>query len=179
MIDARNGSVGLPKPSAPLGWAETEARKVAEQLHLVLIDVELVHESTGRFLRFYVDKDGGVALSDCEAFHRKIQPQMEKVDYDYMEVSSPGADRPLKKPGDFEKARGEQVEVRLYKPIDGQKIHAGSLVGLIDDCVVIADAEGRERRFEQRQVALVRPLIEFDEDDLKDDIPVDGDEGEE
>ncbi len=86
------------------------------------MDVELVKEPTGRFLRFFIDKPDGVTIEDCEIFHRRIQPMMEFVDYDYMEVSSPGADRPLKKPEDFERAAGAGVEVRLYKPEGGQKV---------------------------------------------------------
>lgn len=162
----------MPKPMASLGWAETEAQKIAQQLHVTLIDVELVKESVGRFLRFYIDKDDGVSLSDCETFHRKIQPLMEKVDYDYMEVSSPGADRPLKKPSDFERAIGTFVELHLYKAMDGSKLYTGELVSADGNELVIRDRAGIQRCFEQKSVALVKPLIEFDEEDLKDDVPV-------
>ena len=160
----------MPKPSAPLGRAQGIAAEVAAQQGLILVDVELVKESTGRFLRFYLDKPGGVTIDDCEAFHRRIQPMMEFVDYDYMEVSSPGADRPLKKPEDFERAAGASVEVRLYKPEDGQKVFRGELVGLLDGKVVIADASGERRGIDLKAVALVKPIIEFDEDDLKDEV---------
>ncbi len=95
---------------------------------------------------------------------------MEFVDYDYMEVSSPGADRPLKKPEDFERAAGAGVEVRLYKPEGGQKVFFGQLVGLVDGRVVIADAAGEARSFDLKATALVKPVIEFDEDDLKDEV---------
>jgi ribosome maturation factor RimP len=135
-----------------------------------LVDVELVKESTGRFLRFYIDKPDGVTIDDCEAFHRRIQPMMEFVDYDYMEVSSPGADRPLKKPEDFERAEGTGVEVRLYKPEGGQKVFRGALVGLEGGKVVIRDAAGEERAFDLKATALVKPVVEFDEDDLQDEV---------
>ena len=165
-----NEGVGLPKPSAPLGKAQEIAAKVAAQLGFILVDVELVKESTGRFLRFYIDKTGGVSLDDCEAYHRRIQPMVEFVDYDYMEVSSPGADRPLKKPEDFERAEGAKVEVRLYRPEDGQKVFRGTLSGLSEGRVVIRDAAGAERGFELKAVAMVKPVVDFDEDDLLDEV---------
>jgi ribosome maturation factor RimP len=160
----------LPKPSAPLGKAQDIAARVAAQQGFILVDVELVKESTGRFLRFFLDKPGGVTLDDCEAFHRRVQPMMEFVDYDYMEVSSPGADRPLKKPEDFERAEGVQVEVRLYKPEDGQKVFRGELIGLRDGKVGITDAAGESKFFELKATALVKPVVEFDEEDLNDEI---------
>ncbi len=134
------------------------------------MDVELVKEPTGRFLRFFIDKPDGVAIDDCEIFHRRIHPMMEFVDYDYMEVSSPGADRPLKKPEDFERAEGAGVEVRLYKPVDGQKVFRGQLTGLVDGQIVITDAAGEKRAFDLKAAALVKPIIEFDENDLQDEV---------
>lgn len=160
----------MPKPSAPLGKAQEIAAKVAAQQGLILVDVELVKEPTGRFLRFYIDSADGVTLNECEAFHRRIQPMVEFVDYDYMEVSSPGADRPLKKPEDFERAAGAQVEVRLYRPVDGQKVFLGTLKGFEDGRLVIEDAGGQERSFNIKDAALVKPVIDFDEDDLQDEV---------
>ena len=96
---------------------------------------------------------------------------MESGEYDYMEVSSPGADRPLKSDRDFERAAGTAVEVKTYRAIDGQKVFTGDLIGLEGDEIVIADADGVQRRFDRKAVAVVRPLIEFDEDDLRDDAP--------
>jgi ribosome maturation factor RimP len=159
----------LPKPSAPLGKAHEIAAKAAAQQGFTLVDVELVKEPTGRFLRFYIDKPDGVSIQDCEAFHRRIQPMMESIDYDYMEVSSPGADRPLKKPEDFERAAGCTVEVRLYKPVDGQKVYVGLLKGLEGDLVQIESAAGETRSFELRKTALIKPVIDFKEEDLEDD----------
>lgn len=166
----------LPKQVSPLGRAEADARREAEKCGYELIDVELVKESTGRFLRFYIDKEGGVSLDDCESYHRRIQPLMENIDYDYMEVSSPGADRPLKTERDFERAVGQMVEVRLYRPVNGVKVFTGELAGLENGRVNIVDAEGAGLSFERKQVALVKLFIDFDESDLEDDIPYDGEE---
>ena len=163
----------MPGHSMPVREAKQIAQKIAQEMQVELVDVELVKEPTGHFLRFYVDRPDGITLNELEAFHRKIMPLVERVEYDYMEVSSPGADRPLKTDRDFEKARGELVELKTYRAVNGQKEFRGELVGLEGDEIVLADEEGREMRFERKAVALVRPVIEFDEEDLQDDIPVD------
>jgi len=150
--------------------AGTIAQKVAGEMGLELVDVELVKEPAGRFLRFFVDRPEGIALNELEACHRRLLPLMERVEYDYMEVSSPGADRPLKTPRDFEKARGTLVELKTYRPVGGAKRFTGSLTGLEDGEVVI-ETEAGAMRFPRKDVAIVRPLIEFDEEDLMDDAP--------
>ena len=160
----------MPGKSMPVREAKQIAQRIADEMGVELVDVELVKEPTGHFLRFYIEKPDGIALNDLEAYHRRILPLVERVDYDYMEVSSPGADRPLKKPADFERARGQTVEVRLYKAMEGQKAFTGELVGLVDGEIVL-NAPGGELRFARKEVALVRPLIEFDEEDLQDDAP--------
>ncbi|MBQ4620938.1 MAG: ribosome maturation factor RimP [Clostridia bacterium] len=141
--------------------------RLAEELGYEWIDLELVKEPAGRFLRFYIDKEGGISLDDVEAFHRRIQPYAENIDYDYMEVSSPGIDRPLKKPRDFERAQGKEIEVKLYKPMDGAKLFTGVLIGLEDGRIVIDDA-GERREFDQKAVALARCVLNVDEDMLND-----------
>ena len=79
-----------------------------------------------------------------------------------MEISSPGVDRPLKRERDFEKARGETVEVKLYKAQDGAKINRGELVGLVDGEVVL-QTEAGEKRFARKACALVKPVIEYED----------------
>lgn len=157
----------------PVKEAAQIAEKIAAEMQVELIDVELVKEPTGRFLRFYIEKPDGVALNDLEAFHRRILPLVERVDYDYMEVSSPGVDRPLKNERDFERAEGMDVELKTYRPMNGAKMFTGELIGLKEDVIEIRVSSGDVLSFPKKDVALVRPLIEFDEDDLQDDIPVD------
>ena len=159
----------------PKGMSVREARqiaeRIAEEMQVELVDVELVREPTGHFLRFYIEKPDGVALNDVEAFHRRILPLVEGVEYDYMEVSSPGADRPLKTERDFERAEGTEVELKTYRNVNGAKQFSGVLVGLRGGEIVL-DTPAGELRFAQKDVAVVRPLIEFDEEDLQDDSPV-------
>ncbi|MDO4867454.1 MAG: ribosome maturation factor RimP [Clostridia bacterium] len=161
----------MPSKSMPVREAKQIAQKIASEMGVELVDVELVKEPTGHFLRFYIEKPEGIALNDLEAFHRRILPLVERVEYDYMEVSSPGADRPLKTERDFERAQGMIVELKTYKPVNGGKQFTGGLVGLVDGRVVIETEDGARLSFAQKDVAVVRPLIEFDEEDLQDDAP--------
>ena len=161
------------------GYVEPTAKKLADELGLTLVDVELVKENTGRFLRFYIDTPQGVDMDSLETFHRRVLPLMENVDYDYMEVASPGADRPLKKPADFERCAGQTVEVKLYKAQDGGKYFTGELVGLVDGKVVITAPDGEEKSFPQSLCALVAPLIELDEEAIDEALAGVFDEDEE
>ena len=77
----------------------------AAQMGLEFCDVLMEKEPQGRYLRFYVDKEGGLSLDDCERFHHAVQPKAEAIDYDFMEVCSPGLDRPVKTELDIRKAR--------------------------------------------------------------------------
>lgn len=154
--------------------AEQIAKRIADEQNVELVDVELVKEPTGYFLRFFIERieGDGIALNELEAFHRSIQPLVETVEYDYMEVSSPGADRPLKRERDFERAAGMDVELKTYRPVNGAKLFRGELVGLVDGNIVINAENGAQLSFDKKDVAIVRPIIEFTEEDLQDDAPV-------
>ena len=153
-----------------------EAEKIAQQIaieqNVELVDVELVKEPTGHFLRFYIEKPDGISLNELETFHRRIQPLVESVEYDFMEVSSPGADRPLKTERDFERAEGMEVELKTYRPVNGAKQFFGDLIGLKDGMISILTEGGETLSFAKKDVAIVRPVIEFNEEDLQDDAPV-------
>ena len=100
---------------------EPACRKLAEKFAYELVDVELVREGASRYLRIYIDKPDGITLNDCETYHRAVAPLVERVDYDFLEVCSPGLDRPLKKQRDFDAHAGKPVEVHLFRPINRQK----------------------------------------------------------
>ncbi len=145
-------------------------QRLADKMNYELVDAELVKEGPGRYLRIYIDRPGGISLDELEAYHREIQPQLERVDYDFLEVCSPGLDRPLKKERDFERALGQKVEVRLFKPLDGKKLFEGALRAWNAETVTIEDASGL-REIPRRGVALIKPVIEIDlDDDEGDDI---------
>ena len=75
---------------------EPKCQALADRLGFELVDVSLDKESSGKYLRIYIDNEAGITLDDCETYHRAIQPQLESYDYDFLEISSPGIDRPLK-----------------------------------------------------------------------------------
>ena len=152
--------------------AEKIAQQIADEQNVELVDVELVKEPTGHFLRFYIEKPDGISLNELETYHRRIQPLVENVEYDFMEVSSPGADRPLKTERDFARAEGMEVELKTYRPVNGAKQFLGDLIGLKDGVISIITESGETFSFEKKDVAIVRPVIEFSEEDLKDDVPV-------
>ncbi len=139
---------------------EALAKPLAAELGLEIWDVEYAREAGQWVLRVYVDKaDGPVSVDECEALSRALDPQLDAADpipgsYVF-EVSSAGAERELKRPSDFERFRGETVEVRLYRAADGSKSFVGKLAGY-DDGAVTLETAGRTLRFEKAQVAQVR-----------------------
>ncbi|MCA8093549.1 ribosome maturation factor RimP [Burkholderia anthina] len=87
-------------------------------------------ERTGRgMLCIYIDQPAGISLEDCEKVTRQLQHVLtvENIDYERLEVSSPGLDRPLKKLADFERFAGSEASVTLKKPLDGRKTYRGIL----------------------------------------------------
>lgn len=134
---------------------------LAQRMGLELVDVCLDRESAGKYLRIYLDKPEGLSLDDCESYHRAIQPQLEQYDYDFLEVSSPGVDRPLKTPRDYERHLGEEVEVKLFKAVNGQKLFTGILAGLDEEKQILLDTPAGRLTFPQKAAATVRPVIDM------------------
>ena len=138
-----------------------KCQRIADEMGFELVDVALDKEPTGKYLRIYIDKPEGITLDDCEKYHRAGLPLVENYDYDFMEVSSPGIDRPLKTDRDFERNLGAQVEVRLFKALDGAKELTGTLAALENDEIVIETAAG-EKRIPRRDAALVKPIVDME-----------------
>mgnify|MGYP002513122931 FL=1 len=140
------------------------AKPVVESFGCKLWDVEYVREGSERYLRIYIDKDGGVDIDDCEKIHRAIDPILDEKDpitesY-HFEVSSAGLERALKRPGDFEQFMGSAVLVKLYRPRNGLKEIPGILRGYEDGKVTV-EAGKETITFEKSEVALVRLRVEF------------------
>ena len=140
---------------------EPRCRRLAEEQGVELVDVCLDKEGAGKYLRIYIDKPEGVSLDDCERYHRAIQPQLESYDYDFLEVSSPGVDRPLKKDRDFERAIGQEVEVHLFRAVDGVKLITGNLADFSRDEIVL-DTPAGEKRLSRKACALVKPVVDME-----------------
>ena len=135
------------------------ALPVVERAGCELWDVEYVKEAGTWFLRVYIDKEGGVSIDDCEAVSRPLSDLLDEADpiegsYTF-EVSSAGADRPLKKPEHFAQFQGAEVEVKLYRPRERRKEFAGRL-GPCSDGQVVLELEGGEAVFAKQEIALVR-----------------------
>ena len=111
--------------------------KMAQKLGYELCDAAMEKELTGRYLRIYIDTESGITLDDCEKYHRAVQPLLESFDYDFLEVCSPGIDRPLKTKRDIEKSIGLLVEAKMYKPVDGVKAAQGILQEMNDEQVTL------------------------------------------
>lgn len=143
---------------------EEMAQPIAAAQGVVLVDVEFVREGGRRFLRVYLDKPGGVTLDDCAAFSRTLSVHLDQADpipegY-YLEVASPGLDRPIRKDRDFDLFRGRRVTVQTYAPpagaAPGQRTFRGELLGLLDGRVAVRDDEGRVWEIPRAQVARAR-----------------------
>ena len=143
--------------------AELAAPAIAEA-GCTLWDVEYVKEGGAWYLRVYIDKDGGVDILDCENVSRKLSDLLDEADpiegsYT-LEVSSAGAERPLKRPSDYEKFMGSPVAVKLYQARNGRKEFAGVLAGYENGDVTVT-VGGTDMTFAKSEVALCRLRVEF------------------
>ena len=160
---------------ADLSRIEPRCRKTADEMGYELVDVCLDKEPTGKYLRIYIDRPEGISLDDCEAYHKAVRPLVEDYDYDFMEVSSPGIDRPLKKDRDFERNLGAEIEIHLFKPLNGMKLLTGILAGLEEGNILLDTPEGIQR-IARKAAALVKPIVDMEgveEVNLSEDNPED------
>ncbi len=140
------------------------AQPIVEEHGCSLWDVEYLREGSDYILRLYIDKEGGVDISDCEAISRAVDPILDEKDpipgsYQF-EVCSAGLERALKRPQDFERFLGSPITVKLYRPHNGLKEIPGILRGYEDGRVTV-EAGKETITFEKSQVALVRLRVEF------------------
>ena len=140
------------------------AKPIVEQHGCELWDVEYVREGSERFLRLYLDKEGGVDITDCETVSRAVDPILDEKDpikesY-HFEVCSAGLERALKRPSDFERFMGSAIMVKLYRPRNGLKEIPCVLRGYEDGKVTV-EAGKETITFEKSEVALVRLRVEF------------------
>ena len=138
-----------------------KCQRVADEMGFELVEVALDREPTGLYLRIYIDRPEGITLDDCEKYHRAVLPLVESFEYDFMEVSSPGIDRPLKTDRDFERNIGAEVEVRLFKPMDGVKQLSGTLADFDRDNLVLDTPEG-QKQIPRKAAALVKPVVDME-----------------
>ncbi|HAR5069204.1 TPA: ribosome maturation factor RimP [Staphylococcus aureus] len=120
---------------------EVIVKPIMEDLNFELVDVEYVKEGRDHFLRISIDKEGGVDLNDCTLASEKISEAMDANDLIpemyYLDVASPGAERPIKKEQDFQNAITKPVFVSLYVPIEGEKEWLGILQEVNNETIVV------------------------------------------
>lgn len=119
------------------------ANPLAEELGYDLVEVEYTKEGKNWFLRFYIDKPEGVSLDDCVEFSEQVGDLLDQEDEDfipnayYLEVSSIGAERPLKSEEDFQRAVGKYIQVTLHQAMEAESIFEGHLVDLSEDTLTL------------------------------------------
>ncbi len=139
-----------------------------------LVEVEWGREGPRWVLRIYVDRPGGVGIDDCQAVSRTVEPILDAEDviepaYD-LEVSSPGVDRPLRRPADFDRFAGQRAHVKAFAPIEGtapgsprRKSWTGVLQGFRDGAVEL-DVDGAVHRIPLDQIAKANLEYDFEAD---------------
>lgn len=132
---------------------EALARPIVEDEGCELWSVEYVREAGSWYLRVFIDKDGGVGIDDCERISRRLDPILDEADpipdrYVF-EVGSAGAERELKRPSDFEKFMGSEVEVKLYQPYEGKKSLVGKLEAYENGDITISSVQLKKSQIAQ------------------------------
>lgn len=148
---------------------ETKTEELVEPLvkknKFELVDVEFVKEAGTNYLRIYIDKEGGITIDDCEIISRALSDLLDEKDYIeetyILEVSSPGLGRPLKKDKDFARSIGEEVDIKLFKPIDKQKEFNGILEAYDDKEITVRLDEDTVMKFNRKDIALIRLAFDF------------------
>ncbi|TCO79904.1 ribosome maturation factor RimP [Marinisporobacter balticus] len=134
-----------------------------DDTELELVDTEFVKEGPNWFLRVYIDKPSGVSLDDCQLVSKFLSEKLDEADpieqnY-YLEVSSPGLDRSLKKDKDFETYKGRMIDVYLYHALDGKKLIEGELIGIQDGSVVLKIHTDEELKIPREKISKVKLAI--------------------
>ena len=145
--------------------AEELLTPIAAENGVEIYDVEYVKEGSDYYLRAYIDKPEGVNIDDCEKVSRALSDVLDREDFIpdayILEVSSPGLGRTLKKDKHLAKSIGEDVEIKLFKPIDKCKEFAGTLESFDEKELTIWQEDGSGRTFERAEIALIRLALDF------------------
>lgn len=139
-------------------------RPVAEANNVSIYDVEYVREGGDYYLRAYIDKPEGVNINDCENVSRALSDALDREDFIpdayILEVSSPGLGRALKKDKHLQASVGQEVEIKLFKPIDKCKEFRGVLESFDGERIIIREGEAA-RTFARSDIALIRLALDF------------------
>lgn len=135
--------------------------QAVSQLGYEMVDLEI--SGRGKLLRLFIDKPGGITIDDCAIVSEHVSHLLaveHDIDYDRLEVSSPGLDRVLKKVSDFERFAGNRVQVKLRVPVEGRKNYVGILRG-IEQGAVRLESESGELQLALENIDKARLSPEF------------------
>ena len=145
---------------------KTEAllRPIAEKSGVSIYDVDFVKEAGEWYLRAFIDREGGVDIDKCVEVSHMLSDVLDEhdfIDEAYtLEVSSPGLGRQLKKDRHFAGSIGQDVDVKLYKALDGTKEFTGKLKSFDSDTITVELPDG-EHVFQRKEVASVKLTLDF------------------
>jgi len=150
--------------------AEALVRPVIEQAGFEFVELVTTREHGRKVLRVVVDRPGGVDLDALSQLSATVSRHLDQEGYEDgpygLEVSSPGIERPLKRPEHFARSVGEQVKVKTTAPIAGSRTHTGTLVSADEDAIVIATADGDEGTGDLRvpyaDIVSARTVVDWD-----------------
>ena len=143
---------------------------ILEAQNFELVEVEFVKEGKSWFLRVFIDKEGGIDIEECAFVSEQLSDKLDACDPDpipqayFLEVSSPGAERPLKKEEDYHRAVGEYIHLSLYQPVEGEKQFEGFLQSFDEEQLVIKiriKTREKELTIERKNIAKARLAIQF------------------
>ncbi len=141
---------------------------IAAENHVEIYDVEYVKEGSDWYLRCYIDKEEGVTIDDCEKVSRALSDELDKGDFIedayILEVSSPGLGRQLKKDKHLEKSLFEEVDIKTYKPVNGQKEFTGVLKAFDENTVTLGTRDEKETEdivFNRKEIAAIKLTLDF------------------
>ena len=145
--------------------AEALVKPITDTAGLSIYDVDYVKEAGNYYLRVYIDKPGGVTIDDCETVSRAFSTKLDEEDFIeeayIMEISSPGLGRRLTKDRHLENSLGEEVEIKLYKPVNKEKEFVGRLKAYNKEEIVICNDEGEDLSFKRTDISLIRLTFDF------------------
>lgn len=137
--------------------------KTINDLGYELYDVEYVKEGKDFFLRIYIDSEKGIDLDDCEKVSNLVNELLDKEDYIkeqyFLEVSSPGVERVLRKDKHLKDNIENEIQIKLFKPIDGQKQYKGILKDFNDDYITILN--NQEIRIDRKNISQIKTVYNW------------------
>ncbi|ERT65143.1 ribosome maturation factor RimP [Peptoniphilus sp. BV3AC2] len=138
--------------------------KIAEERGYEIVEVAYKKATPHSLVSVFIYKEDGISLDDCDTMSRAIEEELDKEDIIeesyYLEVSSPGLDRPIKTQDDLRRNKGKLVEAKLFAPLDGNKLYEGVLASYTKDTVIL-DNEGKEVELPLKSISKMSQKIVF------------------